>query len=149
MYYVLSGFVFWFLSILSMCKLLEHTINNGDRRLNDIVVKGERIFQSETGIILHDRLDCWFVFLTCTGFPRRLYNSLMICLGPVHTSNFSCAESIANQFEQRILPINTRFGAWNFDVWTRPYLGPVQTSNLSNVNEQTWKVRRLNWALIW
>lgn len=36
--------------ILSMCKLLEHTINNGDRRLSDIVVKGERMFDHETGI---------------------------------------------------------------------------------------------------
>ena len=39
-----------------MCKLLEHTINNGDRRLSDIVVKGERMFDHETGIVLHDGL---------------------------------------------------------------------------------------------
>ena len=34
--------------ILSMCKLLEHTINNGDRRLSDIIVKGERRVDHET-----------------------------------------------------------------------------------------------------
>ena len=33
-----------------MCKLLEHTINNGDRRLSDIIVKGERCVDHETGI---------------------------------------------------------------------------------------------------
>ena len=37
-------------------------------------------------------------------------------------SNFSSAESTANQFEEWILLINIRFG--------------------------TWKVRRLNWALL-
>ena len=31
-----------------MCKLLEHTINNGDRRLSDIIVKGERRVDHET-----------------------------------------------------------------------------------------------------
>ena len=34
-----------------MCKLLEHTINNGDRRLSDIIVKGDRHVDHETGII--------------------------------------------------------------------------------------------------
>lgn len=35
-----------------MCKLLEHTINNGDKRLSDIIVKGERRVEHETGIPL-------------------------------------------------------------------------------------------------
>jgi hypothetical protein len=34
-----------------MCKLLEHTINNGDRRLKDIIVNGERLVDHETGIL--------------------------------------------------------------------------------------------------
>ena len=37
--------------ILAMCKLLEHTINNGDRRLSGIIVKGDRHVDHETGII--------------------------------------------------------------------------------------------------
>ena len=36
--------------ILTMCKLLEHTINNGDKRLADIVVKGDRHVDHEIGI---------------------------------------------------------------------------------------------------
>ena len=35
-----------------MCKLLEHTVNNGDRRLSDIIVKGERRVEHETGNLL-------------------------------------------------------------------------------------------------
>ena len=48
--------------------------------------------------------------------------SKLILLGSVQTSNFSCAESNANELEQTILLICIRFG--------------------------TWKVWRLNWALM-
>ena len=58
--------------ILSMCKLLEHTINNGDKRLSDIIVKGERRVDHETGILYYpsplSRFSTWRI---CSREQRK------------------------------------------------------------------------------
>ena len=46
-------------------------------------------------------------FLAIAAIPD-MFN--VNCQGPVHTSNFSCAESNANELEQKILLICIRFG---------------------------------------
>lgn len=37
-------------SAIALCKLLQHGINSNDKRLQDIVVKGEEIFNPDEGI---------------------------------------------------------------------------------------------------
>lgn len=35
---------------MALCKLLQHSLNTDDKRLQDIVVKGEEIYSPEDGI---------------------------------------------------------------------------------------------------
>lgn len=37
-------------STVALCKLLQHGLNTDDKRLQDIVVKGEEIYSPEDGI---------------------------------------------------------------------------------------------------
>lgn len=37
-------------STVALCKLLQHSLNTDDKRLQDIAVKGEEIFSPEDGI---------------------------------------------------------------------------------------------------
>lgn len=37
-------------SMVALCKLLQHSLNADDKRLQDIMVKGEEIYGSEDGI---------------------------------------------------------------------------------------------------
>lgn len=37
-------------SAIALCKLLQHGLNTNDKRLQDIVVKGEEIFNPDEGI---------------------------------------------------------------------------------------------------
>lgn len=37
-------------STVALCKLLQHSLNTDDKRLQDIVVKGEEIYSPDDGI---------------------------------------------------------------------------------------------------
>lgn len=43
-------FVFSLFSTVALCKLLQHGLNTDDKRLQDIVVKGEEIYSPDEGI---------------------------------------------------------------------------------------------------
>ena len=70
-------------------------------------------------------------------------------LGPVQTSNFSCAESNANELEQKILLICIRFSLRRRQpITTGRFRVTPSGCNAGYIRFGTWKVRRLSWALV-
>lgn len=79
---LLTMYSLLFYSIVAMCNLLQHYVNTTDKRLQEIIVKGERIFQQGEGIVI----TCPFYmtdssatvyrmlfFLACYVYPDTVY----------------------------------------------------------------------------
>ncbi len=89
-----------------MCKLLEHTINNGDKRLSDIIVKGERRVDHETGILYYPSPPLFSTRRICSREQRKKQLDWLVTNTDDITSQshslFACSREQVRQVENRL-----------------------------------------------